>query len=51
MESPGALLFIGGLLWTSLGGGGWLLFRTPWFGIAGSPGAVLMVLGAFLYTA
>ena len=47
METVGAHLLVFGLLWATLmGGGGTLLVRNPWGLVAGSPGAVMVFLGA-----
>ena len=47
MESVGAHLLVFGLLWATLiGGGGTLLVKNHWGLVAGSPGAVMVFLGA-----
>ncbi len=47
MESVGAHLLVFGLLWTTLiGGGGTLVVKNHWGLVAGSPGAVMLFLGA-----
>ena len=49
MENVGANLLAFGLMWTVLvGGGGTLVVRNHWGVIAGSPGAVMVFLGAVL---
>jgi hypothetical protein len=49
MESVGANLVTWGIVWAALiGGGGTLAVRSPWGLIAGSPGAVMVFVGAVL---
>lgn len=49
MESVGANLLVFGLMWAMLiGGGSTLIVRNHWGVIAGSPGAVMVCLGAIL---
>lgn len=49
MESVGANLLVFGLAWAALiGGGGTLLVKSHWGFVAGSPGAVMVFLGAIL---
>jgi len=47
METVGAHLLVFGLLWATLiGGGGTLMVKNHWGLVAGSPGAVMVFLGA-----
>lgn len=47
MESLGANLLVFGLLWATLiGGGGTLIVKNHWGLVAGSPGGVMVFLGA-----
>lgn len=49
IENAGANLLVFGLMWSALiGGGGTLVVKNHWGVIAGSPGAVMVFLGAIM---
>lgn len=49
MESAGSYLVVFGLIWAAvIGVGGTLIVRNHWGVVAGSPGAVMVFVGAVL---